>query len=127
MKAAALRGALSDRAREGRVHIVSGLIGGDTPSTKAAVTALAQLSDRPRLLVVVQRADIATWLSVRNVPTVHVVAPDQLNTYDVVVSDDVVFTRGAYDEFIAGPARGRSRKATATESEVATQSEESAE
>jgi large subunit ribosomal protein L4 len=110
MKAAALRGALSDRAREGRVHIVSGLIGGDTPSTKAAVTALAQLSDRPRLLVVVQRADIATWLSVRNVPTVH-----------------VVFTRGAYDEFIAGPARGRSRKATATESEVATQSEESAE
>jgi large subunit ribosomal protein L4 len=127
MKAAALRGALSDRAREGRVHIVSGLIDGDAPSTKSAVATLAQLSDRPRLLVVVQRADFATWLSVRNVPTVHVVAPDQLNTYDVVVSDDVIFTRGAYDEFIAGPARGRSRKATATESEVAARSEEASE
>jgi large subunit ribosomal protein L4 len=127
MKAAALRGALSDRAREGRVHIVSGLIDGDAPSTKSAVATLAQLSDRPRLLVVVQRADFATWLSVRNVPTVHVVAPDQLNTYDVVVSDDVIFTRGAYDEFIAGPARGRSRKATATESEVVARSEEASE
>lgn len=124
MKAAALRGALSDRAREGRVHILSEIVSGDVPSTKGAVAALARVSDRPRLLVVVQRADIVTWLSVRNVPTVHILAPDQLNTYDVVVSDDVVFTRGAYDEFVAGPARGRSRKATASESEAATATSE---
>ena len=126
MKAAALRGALSDRAREGRVHVASALVTGETPSTKAAVAALAQFSTRPRLLVVVQRADLTTWLSVRNVVNVHVVAPDQLNTYDVVVSDDVVFTQGALDEFIAGPVRGKAAKASATESEARAASKEEA-
>jgi large subunit ribosomal protein L4 len=119
MKAAALRGALSDRARENRVHVVSGVVEGDNPTTKAAATMLATISDRPNLLLVVTREDELTWLSVRNLVNVHVVAPDQLNTYDVLVSDDVVFTSAAFEEFISGPARGRGAKAVATESEAA--------
>ena len=121
MKAAALRGALSDRARHGRVHVVSGLVEGDAPSTKSAVTILANLSERRHLLVVVQREDVLTWKSLRNAETVHLLAPDQLNTYDVLISDDVVFTEPALDEFLAGPTRGRSATATATETEVASE------
>jgi large subunit ribosomal protein L4 len=119
MKAAALRGALSDRARNGRVHVVSSLVDGDAPSTKAAVAALAGLSERRHVLVVVQRADALTWKSLRNAGRVHLLPPDQLNTYDVLVSDDVVFTRGALDDFLAGPAQGRSVNAVATEDEAA--------
>jgi large subunit ribosomal protein L4 len=118
MKAAALRGALSDRARNGRVHVVAGLVDSDTPSTRTAIAALSGISERRNLLVVVQRSDEVTWKSLRNVPQVHVLVPDQLNTYDVLISDDVVFTRAALDEFIAGPAKGRSAKASATESET---------
>ena len=118
MKAAALRGALSDRARNGRLHVVAGLVASETPSTKAAVQALASISERRNLLVVVEREDDVTWLSLRNVPSVHLIAPDQLNTYDVLVSDDVVFTRGAFDAFVAGPATGKGAKAVATESEA---------
>ncbi len=119
MKAAALRGALSDRARENRVHVISAVVEGDAPATKAAATMLATISDRPNLLLVVTREDELTWLSVRNLVNVHVVAPDQLNTYDVLVSDDVVFTSAAFEEFVSGPARGRGAKAVASESEAA--------
>ncbi|MDP2774722.1 MAG: 50S ribosomal protein L4 [Nocardioides sp.] len=101
MKAAALRGALSDRARAGRIHVVEGLVDGDKPSTKAALASLASLTDRRRALVVLERADSQTWLSLRNAPDVHIIAVDQLNTLDVLVSDDVVFTKGAYDAFVA--------------------------
>ena len=118
MKAAALRGALSDRARNGRVHVVTGLVDGDVPSTRFAVGILANLSERPHVLVVVQRADDLTWKSLRNAETVHLLAPDQLNTYDVLVSDDIVFTRAALEDFLAGPTRGKSASATALESEV---------
>ena len=118
MKAAALRGALSDRARNGRVHVVTSLVGGDAPSTKAAVAVLAHLSERRHVLVVVQRADELAWKSLRNAETVHLLAPDQLNTYDVLVSDDLVFTSGALEDFLAGPARGKSATASASESEV---------
>jgi large subunit ribosomal protein L4 len=118
MKAAALRGALSDRARNGRIHVVSGLLEGDAPSTRSAVAVLAGLSERKHVLVVAQRSDEITWKSLRNASRVHLLVPDQLNTYDVLVSDDVVFTRGALDEFLAGPAKGRSAKGAATESEV---------
>jgi large subunit ribosomal protein L4 len=100
MKAAALRGALSDRARNDRIHVVEGLVEGDKPSTKAALTALAGLTERVRTLVVLERSDALTWLSLRNAPQVHIVAVDQLNTYDVLASDDVVFTKGAYDAFV---------------------------
>ncbi|HEY4990551.1 MAG TPA: 50S ribosomal protein L4 [Nakamurella sp.] len=123
MKAAALRGALSDRAREGRIHIVTGLVDGDTPSTKSAVAILAQLSQRAHVLVVVERHDTVSWKSLRNVDGVHLLVPDQLNTYDVLISDDVVFTQGAYEAFLAGPVKGKAVKAVATESEAAAVSE----
>ncbi|KRE96964.1 50S ribosomal protein L4 [Nocardioides sp. Soil774] len=102
MKAAALRGALSDRARNGRVHVVDALVTGDKPSTKGALASLLSLTDRVGYLVVLERTDAITWLSLRNAPEVHIVAVDQLNTYDVLNSDDVVFTKGAYDVFVGG-------------------------
>lgn len=119
MKAAALRGALSDRARAGRVHVVTGFAPGTAPSTKAALEVLANLSGRKNVLVVVERSDEITWKSLRNVERVHLLVADQLNTYDVLISDDVVFTQGALDAFLAGPAKGRGATASATESEAA--------
>jgi large subunit ribosomal protein L4 len=121
MKAAALRGALSDRARNGRIHVVTGLLDGDAPSTKSAIGILTGLSGRKHVLVVAQRSDELTWQSLRNATTVHLLWPDQLNTYDVLVSDDVVFTHGAFDEFLAGPSKGRAVTASATESEAVTE------
>jgi len=118
MKAAALRGTLSDRARNGRVHVVTAFVDGDTPSTKAALAALLSVSERRNLLVVVDRDDAVSWLSLRNVPTVHLISPDQLNTYDVLVSDDVIFTSEAYEAFVAGPSTGKGAKAVATESQA---------
>jgi large subunit ribosomal protein L4 len=103
MVAAALRCALSDRAREGRIHVVESLVSGDLPSTKTALAALRGLvADRASFLVVLERSDALTWLSLRNAVEVHIVAVDQLNTYDVLDADDVVFTRGAYDAFVGG-------------------------
>jgi large subunit ribosomal protein L4 len=100
MKVAALRGALSDRARDGRIHVVDGFGLGDAPSTRTALQGLTGISDRKKFLVVLERTDAVTWLSLRNAPQVHIVAVDQLNTYDVLASDDVVFTKGAYDAFV---------------------------
>ena len=103
MKAAALRGALSDRARDGRVHVISELVSGATPSTKAARMVLDALAGRSgKLLVVVSRAEEVGRRSVRNLPSVHVLTPDQLNTYDVLSNDDVVFTADALQAFLAG-------------------------
>jgi large subunit ribosomal protein L4 len=105
MVAAALRGALSDRARDGRIHVVESLITGETPSTKSALGALrGVVAHRANFLVVLERSDAVTWLSLRNAVEVHIVAVDQLNTYDVLDADDVVFTRGAYDAFVGGTA-----------------------
>jgi large subunit ribosomal protein L4 len=123
MKAAALRGALSDRARSGRVHVVEAVVAAEAPSTKTAVELMAKVSDRRHLLVVVDRDDAVTWKSLRNVERVHLLVPDQLNTYDVLVSDDVVFTRSALDTFLAGPAKGKGAKAVASESETASEEE----
>jgi large subunit ribosomal protein L4 len=115
MKAAALRGALSDRARDGRIHVVETLISGDVPSTKTALATLATLTPRPRVLVVLERVDTVSWLSLRNAPELHVLNVDQLNAYDVLLSDDVVFTRAALEAFIARatPSRSRATKAAA--------------
>ncbi|GAB4069388.1 50S ribosomal protein L4 [Angustibacter speluncae] len=118
MKAAALRGALSDRARHGRVHVVSSLVTGDAPSTAVAVAALANLSSRKHVLVVLEREDALTWKSLRNAERVHLLVTDQLNTYDVLCSDDVVFTEAALQAFLAGPATGKSVKAVGTEDEA---------
>lgn len=102
MKAAALRGALSDRARHNRVHVVTGVVEGDI-STKAAKALLGKISERKHVLLVAERSDEAAWLSARNLPQVHILEPGQLNTYDVLVSDDVVFTKAAFESFVAGP------------------------
>ncbi len=105
MKAAALRGALSDRARNERVHVVESIVTGDVPSTRTAIAALAELTTRNRVLVVLERSDSLTWRSLRNAPRVHLLFADQLNTYDVLASDDVIFTQGAYDAFVAAATK----------------------
>ena len=101
VKAAALRGALSDRARNGRLHVVESLVSGDAPSTKTAVAVLRGITERPRVLVVVDRDDTLTPKSLRNIADVELISFDQLNTYDVLKSDDVVFTKAAFDAFVA--------------------------
>jgi len=101
VKAAALRGALSDRARNGRLHVVESLVGGDAPSTKIAVATLREITGRPRVLVVIEREDTNTAKSLRNIADVVILSFDQLNTYDVLKSDDVVFTKAAFDGFVA--------------------------
>ncbi|MFY1687993.1 50S ribosomal protein L4 [Plantactinospora sp. WMMB782] len=102
MKAAALRGALSDRARNGQVHVVETFVTGETPSTKTALGVLRKATEARRVLVVLSRTDELNWLSLRNEPRVHLLEAGQLNTYDVLVADDVVFTREALDEFLGG-------------------------
>jgi len=100
MIAAALRSALSDRARNDRIIAVSELVAGQIPSTKSAKSFLGTLTDRRRVLVVIGRADEVGAKSVRNLPGVHVLAPDQLNTYDVLKADDVVFSIEALNAYI---------------------------
>ncbi|ACZ84086.1 50S ribosomal protein L4 [Streptosporangium roseum] len=100
MKAAALRGALSDRANGGRVHVVSALVQGETPKTKAALESLRKITQTRSVLVVVDEGDELTWLSLRNAPEVHLLDAGQLNTYDVLCYDDVVFTQEAYDQVV---------------------------
>ena len=126
MKAAALRGALSDRARHGRVHVVDSIATGQTPSTAAAAAVLAGLTDRTKFLVVLERADQVGLKSVRNIDSVHVLAVDQLNTYDVLCADDVVFTTAAFEQFVAGagapaakPAKAQAPEAEAPKAEKA--------
>ena len=101
MIAAALRGALSDRARNGRIHAVTELVEGQTPSTKSAKAFLATLTERKQVLIVIGHADETGALSVRNLPGVHVLEPGQLNTYDVLKSDDVVFSVEALNAYIS--------------------------
>ena len=107
MKAAALRGALSDRARHGRIHVLSALVEGQTPSTRSVAALLGGLSERKNLLVVLDRRDEVAALSVRNLADVHVLWADQLNTYDVLCADDVVFTQTALEAFLARGEQAR--------------------
>ncbi len=115
MKAAALRGALSDRLSHGRVQVVSGFVDGDAPRTKDALAVLAtaiglsELSRPAKVLVVVHRDDEVTWKSLRNVASVHVLTEDQLNTYDVLASDHVVFTEQALTAFVSRSAKEASK------------------
>ena len=101
MISAALKGAISDRARNGRLHVISEFALGATPSTKAASNILAQLTQRRNVLVVLDRTDEVGYLSLRNLKSVHVLPVDQLNAYDILNSDDLVFTKSAIDEFTA--------------------------
>jgi len=116
MKAAALRGALTDRARNSRIHVVTGVTAGDAPSTKTARILIGKISERKNVLLVVERDDELAIKSARNLPEVHILDAGQLNTYDVLVSDDVVFTQAAFERFVAGPAA--SAKAVASSSEL---------
>jgi large subunit ribosomal protein L4 len=100
MKAAALSSALSDRARENRVHVVSTFVDGDTPKTKAALATLDAVTQAAKVLVVLGRDDVLNWVSLRNVPRVHLIESGQLNTYDVLNADEVVFTEAALAEFV---------------------------
>ena len=101
MIAAALRGALSDRARNDRIHAVTELVAGQSPSTKSAKEFLGTLTERKKVLLVIGRSDQVGALSARNLPGVHVISPDQLNTYDVLNADDVVFSVEALNAYIA--------------------------
>ncbi|GAA1600827.1 50S ribosomal protein L4 [Actinoplanes couchii] len=102
MKAAALRGALSDRARDGRVFVVESFVTGEKPSTKAAIATLRKVAQTTKVLVVLDSQDELNWVSLRNEPSVHLIEAGQLNTYDVLVADEVVFTKVALDEFLGG-------------------------
>jgi large subunit ribosomal protein L4 len=117
MIAAALKGCLSDRQREDRIHVVDSIT--STPSTQAAIAAIRQFSDRKNVLVVLSRSEDLAWRALRNAENTHLIVNDQLNAYDVLVSDDVVFSESAIREFIAGPSNAKQAvKAVARESEV---------
>ena len=111
MIAAALKGVLSDRQREDRIHVIDAIA--KTPTTSGAISAVRQFSDRKNLLVVLARTEDVAWRSLRNADNLHLIVNDQLNAYDVLVSDDIVFTETAIREFITKPAT-----AVARESEV---------
>jgi large subunit ribosomal protein L4 len=104
MKAAALRGALSDRAANDRVFVVSAFVEGELPRTKDALALLDKVTDGAlrNILVVTEHDDELSWKSLRNVKHVHLLAVDQLNTYDVLASDYVVFTKAALDSLTGG-------------------------
>ncbi|MGI9164065.1 MAG: 50S ribosomal protein L4 [Mycobacterium sp.] len=110
MIAAALRSALSDRARNDRIHAVTEIISGQAPSTKSAKAFLGTLTDRSRVLIVIGRTDEVGAKSVRNLPGVHVISPDQLNTYDVLKADDVVFSVEALNAYIEHSSDSKTAK-----------------
>lgn len=114
MKAAALRGALSDRARHGLVQVVEGFVEGAEPKTRDALAVLSLAAqgngashEGHNVLVVAQTSDKVTWKSLRNAVGVHLIDPGQLNTYDVLVSDRVVFTSAALASFVARAGASR--------------------
>jgi len=117
MIAAALKGVLSDRQREDRIHVIDAIV--ETPttnSTKGAISAVRQFSDRKNVLVVLARTEDTAWRSLRNADDMHLIVNDQLNAYDVLVSDDIVFTETAIREFITGS--NKPATAVARESEI---------
>ena len=132
MKAAALRAALSDRARSGAVAVVSSFGIGDTPSTKSARKVVESLIggieggvERKRILVVIDREDTVGLLSLRNLAEVHTLWPDQLNTYDVLLNDVVLFTSAALAAFLEGPIAAETRRSrTAVGTAVSTAKED---
>jgi large subunit ribosomal protein L4 len=121
MKAAALRGALSDRARTGAVQVVSSLVTGEAPAPKGArkvveglLAGLEGTGERTRVLAIIERDDTVSLLSLRNLPEVHILWPDQLNTYDVLVNDVVLFTNAALETFLTGPIAVETRRSRAS-------------
>ncbi len=125
MKAAALRGALSDRALNGRIAVVTGFVDGDQPRTRDAMAVLAAaigLLDarlNSRVLVVAEAEDELTWKSLRNAPGVRLLATGQLNTYDVLASEHIVFTEAALSAFTGRPGSARPAEASTAEASTA--------
>jgi large subunit ribosomal protein L4 len=124
MIAAALRGALSDRARGERLHVIDSLSVGNVPSTRAVASLLSAIAPSKNVLIVLQREDEVSYKSVRNIPTVHVLPYDQLNAYDVLVSDDIVFTQGAYEAFVAWNTKSASMELSTSASTEPSSSKE---
>ena len=118
MIAAALRGVLSDRVRDGKLYVLDSLVSGEVPSTKAALASLTAIGDYRSAIVVLHRDEDVAWLSLRNLAGVHAIAVDQLNVYDVIVNESVVFTTKALEAFVAGQQGGKSAKAVATSTEA---------
>ncbi len=116
MIVAALRGSLSDRQRAERIHVIDSITA--APTTKGAIAAVRQFSDRRNLLVVLSRSEDVAWRSLRNAENTHLIVNDQLNAYDVLRADDVVFSESAIREFIAGPVVMASAVARESEIEV---------
>jgi len=116
MIAAALRGVLSDRQRNDRLHVLDQIAA--EASTKSALTAVRQFSERKNLLVVVSRSEDLAWRSLRNAENLHLLVPDQLNAYDILKSDDIVFSEAAIKDFLKAKTAGKSVKSVARESEV---------
>ena len=116
MIAAALKGVLSDRQRNERIYVIDSIT--SAPSTKAAIAAVRQFSGRKNVLVVLSRAEDIAWRSLRNAEAMHLLVPDQLNAYDILKSDDLVFTQAAINDFLAGPVKGKGATAVARESEL---------
>ena len=118
---AALAGVLSDRARNERIHVLDAF--GVNPNTKSAIAAARQFSDRKNLLVVLARTEDVAWRSLRNADNVHLLVPDQLNAYDVLKSDDVVFTDAAFKDLLNGNAKGKGAKSVARSTGLETELE----
>jgi large subunit ribosomal protein L4 len=115
MIAAALLGALSDRARGDRLHVVESLALGDAPSTKATVAYLESVASSKHVLIVIEYNDEISRKSVRNLEAVHVLDFSQLNAYDVLVSDDIVFTKAAFEAFVASKSKSTSTSSVTEE------------
>ena len=92
MKRLALRSALSDRAQSNSIYVVDAW-DFETPSTKAAKTALEALGTEGKVLIVTDAQDANTEKSFRNLSNVNVLSSDQLNVFDILVSDSIVFTK----------------------------------
>lgn len=105
MIAQALLGALSDRARNGRIHVIDQFGIQDVPSTKAAASFLSQISTAKNILVVLDRSDEVSYMSLRNLQNVHVIPVDQLNAYDVLHAEDLVFTAAALTSFVGASVK----------------------
>ena len=118
MIAAALLGSLSDRARGDRLHVVESLALGETPSTKSVVELLDLIASSKHVLVVLEHDDEVSRKSVRNLSTVHVLNVDQLNAYDVLVSDDIVFTKAAFEAFVSSKGASTSSATASKKEEV---------
>ena len=114
MIAQALRGVLSDRQRNDRLHVLDQIAA--EASTKSALTAVRQFSERKNLLVVVSRSEDLAWRSLRNAENLHLLVPDQLNAYDILKSDDIVFSEAAIKDFLKAKTAGKSVKEVARES-----------